>query len=132
MRMINFGAGEVCDRLTILATKILYAAVAGKESRHFTDERNVLLTHLRGRELNGAWFQTALDLGAVNAALWRCEDELREWRDQEPNVAKIDEPTARDVARIAFQIQALNDRRAELIEQINRTTGEFLGEEKLK
>lgn len=131
MRLINFGAGEIVDRLGILSTKILYGRAAGKETKHFADERNVLLTYLRGRELNGAWFSAALDLAAVNAALWRAEDDLREWRSQESDVDRIDEPTARDIARIAFRIQELNDARAELIEQINRTTGEFLGAEKL-
>lgn len=131
MRLINFGAGEIVDRLTILSTKILYGSAARKETKHWLDERNVLLTMLRGRELNGSWFPLALDLAAVNAALWRAEDDLRGYR--QDNEAGLADKAAlwEDAAKCAFRCQELNDRRAELIEQINRQTGEFLGQEKL-
>lgn len=127
MRLINFGAGEVIDRLSILSTKILYGGIANLETKHWNDERNVLLTQLRGRELNGTWFPQVLDLAAVNAALWRAEDDLRSHRETGQTPVNTDR-----IVETAFRIQELNDRRAELIEAINRQTGEFLGVEKLR
>ncbi len=134
MRLINTGAGEITDRLTILTNKILYGQEVGKDVSHFLSERAALLTRLRSRDLNGSWFEHALDLSAVNAALWRAEDELRDWRKRFElrAVSDVEEPAARHlISLIAFRIQSLNDRRGVLVAQINRLTGEFLGEEKL-
>src|ERR1700676_1554522 len=77
VRLLNWGPGECSDRLTILALKILHGTDAGKDVKHFTDERNALLTDIRARTLNGKWFEAVLELAAVNAALWHAEDRLR-------------------------------------------------------
>lgn len=123
MRLVNYGVGEICDRLTILALKILYATEAKKETKHFVDERNALLTQLRSREITGAWFEFCLELAAVNGRLWQSEDELREFR---LGGRREDSPMP-----VAFRIQELNDRRAELIQVINKATGDHLGQEKV-
>jgi hypothetical protein len=133
-RLINIGVGEIADRLTILSLKILYGRQQGKLIDHFETERNALLTQLRGRELNGAWFEQVLGLGAVNGALWQAEDELRDWRKrfELKAVSEVEEPAACHlVALVAFRIQTLNDERAGLIEAINKLTGDHLGREKL-
>jgi hypothetical protein len=127
-RLVNIGVGEIADRLTILSLKILYGRQQGKLIDHFETERNALLTQLRSRELNGAWFEQVLGLGAVNAALWQAEDVLRQLRqDYEARASGVD-CAAREVA---FRIQELNDQRAGLIETINKLTGDHLGSEKL-
>ena len=131
MRLVNLGPGELTDRLTILALKILYATEAGKPVDHFTTERNALLTMLRGRELNGSWFEQALNLAAVNAALWRAEDEIRDWRRQAGDLGALQKEAYLEVVLLAFQIQSLNDQRAALVAAINKLTGDHLGEEKL-
>lgn len=141
MRLVNLGPGEITDRLTILALKILYSRQSGRPVDHFETERNALLTQIRSRELNGAWFEQVLALGAVNGALWRVEDEIRELR---KTAAYWDKPDstgltgtedlkrlATTVMPLAFRIQELNDERAKLIETINKQTGDHLGAEKL-
>jgi hypothetical protein len=136
VRLVNYGPGEIVDRLTILALKILYGGQASKPVEHFEQERNVLLTQLRGRELNGAWFEQAIALGALNGALWRAEDELRVLRHQSPEVRAqwtgfVGQTWVDEVARLAVRIQVLNDQRAVLIEAINKLTGDHQGSEKL-
>lgn len=123
MRLINYGTGEILDRLTILSLKLLYGDQAGKDTSHFRNERNALVVKINAGK--GFPVEQGLELAAVNAALWQAEDEIREYR---RNAANIDPLT---VADVAFRIQALNDRRAELIAQINASTGEAAGQEKL-
>ena len=142
MRLINAGPGEMADRLTILALKVLHGAEKGRDTKHFLDERNALLTALRGREITGSWLEHLLELAATNAALWYAEDELRDWRQQwqptGPDSTSLRGPgegfkaaTALEVVACAFRIQSLNDRRAELVQAINQATGDHLGSEKL-
>jgi len=125
-RLINYGIGEIVDRLSILALKILHAG--SRPTDHFVRERNALLAQLRGRTLNAAWFEHAVALGAVNAAIWSTEDELRGYREGDLSDSLTDLVPIR---RIAFRLQALNDERSRLIEAINRLTGDHVGSEKL-
>lgn len=125
MKLTNPGAGELTDRVTILSLKLLYGKQADKDVSHFRNERTILLKQLAGRTLNGIWFESALDLAATNAALWRAEDDLRECRRVEVEAAPL------EVAKIAFTIQDLNDQRALLIDAINKHTGEASGQEKV-
>lgn len=142
-RLVNLGVGEIVDRLTILALKLLYAAEQGKPVEHFSTERNALLVMLRGRELNGMWFEHTIGLGAVNGALWRTEDAIREWREKwkerGPDSSGLSggpgdgykAATWPTIVAVAFRVQELNDQRAALIETINKLTGDHLGSEKL-
>jgi hypothetical protein len=125
MRLINIGAGEITDRLTILALKILTGEAAGKDTTHFENERTALLVLIRTRTLNGSWFQQVLELGAVNAALWYAEDHLREIRGLSDPVS-----LAPAIIALAFRIQDLNDQRAQLVEAINKLSGDHIGPEK--
>lgn len=129
MRLINYGPGEIADRLTILSLKILHGGDAGKDVGHFVQERNALLAQLRGRETTGAWFEFVVDLGAVNGALWQAEDDLRNRRSEESGAHSIG--WFQTITELAFHIQSLNDRRAVLVQQINEKTGDFVGQEKL-
>lgn len=130
MRLINFGPGEIADRLTILALKVLHGSAAGKAVDHFEKERNALLAQIRSRELSGSWFEHVLELGAVNAALWQAEDLLREYRTTTGDVLTSTAHLG-IVKDLAFRIQELNDRRAELIQMINVNTGDHVGAEKI-
>jgi hypothetical protein len=133
VRLVNFGAGEITDRLTILALKLLHGRAVGKPVDHFARERDVLLAQIRARTLNGRWFEAVLALAAVNASLWQAEDTLRGYRlEPNENVRSRDPLTYyADVGRLAFRIQDLNDQRAELVALINSATGEHDGEEKI-
>ena len=131
MRLVNYGAGEITDRLTILALKILHGKAAGKSVEHFEREQETLLSKIRGRTLNGVWFEQVLGLAAVNAALWTAEDEMRHWREHKPMLDGLPGSITSAALRCAFRIQELNDKRAELVSTINANSGEKDGEEKL-
>lgn len=123
MRLVNPGVGDVVDRLSILELKVLHGEIAQKDTAHWVRERDVLLVQLAGRTLNGSWFQPAIALSVVNAALWREEDNLRAYRKENP-VAMA------PVVCCAFLIQQLNDQRAVLIGEINTKAGDDRGREK--
>lgn len=127
-RLINFGPGEIADRLTILALKILFGTDAGKPVDHFERERNALLVSFRQTE-PAKLVEPLLELAAVNAALWHAEDDLRAWRGLNLTGAPLE--SVETVARIALQIQSLNDRRAVLVADINQRSGAAAGQEKL-
>lgn len=124
-RLVNPGAGDLSDRLTILALKIHFAEEAGRETTAYKTERTALLSQIRSRTLNGVWFETVLELAAVNAALWHAEDDLRMFRGLPRGLS---EPDKEMVINLAFQIQATNDRRAALIDKINKDAGDQGGE----
>jgi len=130
MRLVNYGAGEITDRLTILALKILHGKEANRDVKHFEDERNALLTKIAAKTLNGSWFESVLEIGAVNAALWYAENEIR-YRRVQIESGDVYEGSWEPVAQIAFRVQVLNDRRAELREEINKKAGDYIGQEKV-
>ena len=127
MRMSNPGAGEISDRLTILALKIIAGREPGKDTAHFEVERAALLAQIRTRTLNGKWFEAVLQLGAVNGMLWHAEDDLRAWRSP-PRAYTL--PDLEAIRILAFRIQSLNDQRAELVTQINKEAGDGDAKEK--
>jgi hypothetical protein len=127
VRLINPGAGEISDRLTILALKILHGDEQGKEVGHWEAERTTLLQKIHSRTLNAQWFDALLELGAVNAMLWHAEDDLREWRQGGPLYTG---PQLEEIRVLAFRIQTLNDRRADLVSQINKEAGDGDAKEK--
>jgi hypothetical protein len=124
MSLINFGTGEISDRLTVLSLKLLHYGAAGKPTAHLRTEQAALLARIRTQTVNGSWLEQLLELGAVNAALWGLTDELRD-------VADASTPeTLQTAGMLGLRIMALNDRRAELVEAINKLTGEHRGSEK--
>jgi len=139
-RLVNIGVGEVCDRLSILALKILHGGAAGKETTHWQTEQTALFVQIRSRDLTGRWFAAYAELAAVNAALWTAEDTVRElrqqaavWKTPDSSGLTGEEERKRigmQAASVAFWVQELNDRRAELVDQINKEAGEFVGPEK--
>lgn len=128
MKLVNPGVGEVSDRLTILALKLHYGRHLGRDVTHFEAERAALLAKVHAQTLNASWFDSLLELGAVNAALWHAEEDLRYSR-QAPNIGEVVDPVV--VMDLAFKIQSWNDRRAELVEQINREAGDSAAKEKV-
>lgn len=133
-RLIDPGVGDISDRLSILALKLLFGEAAGKPVDHFKKEQTALLAKIRARTLNGAWFTAYTELAAVNAALWHCEDDLRACRAKAiPFTADTGEHL-RDLHHailLGFRIQELNDKRAAIIAAIDKDAGESVGEEKV-
>lgn len=131
MRLINPGAGEITDRLSILALKILTGSEAGKDVGHFEIERTSLQQKIHARTLNGVWFDSVLELAAINAMLWHAEDDLRGIRMKRDLGAKLAQADLDEVVLIAFRLQALNDRRSDLVTQINKEAGDGDAKEKV-
>ncbi len=132
MRLVNAGAGEYADRLTILALKLLHAEEQGKPTEHFRNEQVTLLGKLRVANGIAGYLEALLELGTVNGALWKAEDEIRYARSVWTNATDPERAVlAPKVVACAFRIQSLNDRRAQLVATINQQTGEHRGDEKL-
>ena len=119
MGLMNPSPGELVDRKTILRLKI----AAGQRRKvgvgHFQKELELIEAAL------AEWFRKSAgaDQGAcdeatggmaeVNQKLWHAEDEVRALTRSE-----------RDrLAELAKLIPELNDRRAELVQQVNRVFG---------
>jgi hypothetical protein len=119
-RLINFGLGEVCDRLALLALKILYGELQGSDVTPYKHERAALLPKLLARS-TGRWVEMWGELNAVHAALWLYEADLRAFK-----AASVAARTAKsdEIVECAFRIQDLYDHRAGLIEQINSLVGD--------
>lgn len=128
MRLVNPGAGEISDRLTILSLKVIAGRAQGQTVTHFESERAGLLIAIRPRTLNGKWFDVVLQLAAVNALLWHAEEDLRGWRipARPYTMSDLD-----GIRILAFRIQALNDERAALVRQINQEAGDPAEQEKI-
>lgn len=135
-RLINPGTGDYLDRLTILALKLLYGEQAGKETKHFRDERNAILGKVGLKTLD---LEGLTELATVNAALWHAEDQLRDCRNR-PEAARAEwvgsiaggKTFLQEVCDLAFRIQALNDRRAALVTALNQKAGDTRPEEQEK
>jgi hypothetical protein len=117
--MMNPSPGELVDRKTILHLKI--AAGEGKRVSvaHFRKELELIEAALAdwfrksaGAD-GGACEEATRGLAEMNQKLWHAEDEVRALPRSE-----------RDrLAELAKLIPELNDRRAELVRQVNRLFG---------
>ncbi|MGH9789533.1 MAG: hypothetical protein ACRD4U_12615 [Candidatus Acidiferrales bacterium] len=111
--------GELVDRKTILHLKIAAGERKKVEVGHFQKELELIEAALAewfrksdGAD-RGAYDQATRGLAQVNQQLWHAEDEVRALASSE-----------RDrLAALAKRIPELNDRRAELVRQVNRVFG---------
>jgi hypothetical protein len=126
-RLVNFGLGEICDRLSLLALKILYGELQGLDITLYKHERAALLPSVLARE-HGRWLESWEDLHAVHAALWLYEADLRAYKAASP-AKHIEQREA--IVECAFRIQDLYDRRSSLIAAINALVGDAIGERKM-
>ena len=120
--LVEIGAGELIDKITILRIK----------SEHMTDAAK-LANVRRELEVLGAARDASLpastelstlesDLETINNALWQIEDDIRACeavRDFGPGFIKL-----------ARAVYTCNDRRAAIKKEINLLTGSSLIEEK--
>ncbi len=113
--LLHPSPGEVMDRLSILSLKICHGRSRQVAVAHWEAEQHALLEYLDHKP----WWRPAeahlFDLAAVNAHIWRLEEELRDLR--LANVLDV------RLAQIASDIQAWNDWRRDLIGQIDRSVG---------
>jgi len=124
-RLVNFGLGEVCDRVSILGLKIYYGEANSVDVSHFKHERAALMVKILARD-GGRWIEWYTDLAVVNAAIWHAEDEIREHA--AALLTEKDETAAAEhhfhAGTLGMQIAKLNDKRAELVFRINEFVGE--------
>jgi len=129
VRLLNPSPGEILDRLSILELKINAAKKKNVDSTHFEAEKasldEVLRTWQAGlledccgdearhdkKQIQIAEHRNAL--AAVNALLWRAEDEVRETPDTQ----------AFKLARLCKHIVSLNDSRAKHVLELSRLYG---------
>ena len=137
MRLLNPSPGEILDRMSILELKISAARKKNVASIHFEAERasldEVLRTWDNGLIEDCCGDEEALDkktsamathrnaLAAVNALLWRAEDEVR----------ATPEDSSFKLARLCKQIVHLNDSRAGHVLALNKLYGLEEEQEKL-
>jgi hypothetical protein len=131
-RLVNFGLGEVCDRVSILALKILYGESKSVDVQHFRNERAALMVKVLTRD-GGRWIEYYSDLAAVNAAIWQAEEMIRGRREAITHTEDEGELAAHhyQAGALGLQIATLNDRRAALIQQINGFVGDDKAVEKV-
>lgn len=129
MRLLNPSPGEILDRMSILELKIEAAKKKNVDSTHFKAEKasldevlrtwdNALIEDCCGDE---GLYDTKLAeisihrnaLAAVNALLWRAEDEVRATPDE----------SAFKLARLCKQIVSLNDSRSAHVLSLSRLYG---------
>jgi hypothetical protein len=112
---MNPGPGELCDRLSVLSLKLLH-----KPSAEYQSEFDLIVGEVCAL-FGGSAFKVddLLSLAAVNGQLWAFEDRIRDFRD-DPKPLELDEG---EVLSVAMGIQKLNDRRAQLIGEINAFHG---------
>jgi len=114
-RLHNPGPGEILDRLTILALKIVHGQMAGRDITHWVEERDAL----DNLKVPNIPILRVVELAAVNGALWQAEDDLR--RERTATEHYVSQTAV--IAQTAIRIQQLNDRRAALVSLINVNAG---------
>ena len=120
--MIEVGAGELIDKITILKIK-LERMTDPVKLRNVAHELEVLSTARRSSLVpQGALDQLEAALRAVNEALWVIEDDIRACEAQRDFGPRFIE--------LARSVYLQNDKRAALKKQINLLCGSRIVEEK--
>lgn len=119
---VPISPGELIDKLAILEIKVEH--IVDPKSRANVVRELDALTRVRDRTIgtSPALVRLAGDLKAVNAELWRIEDELRDCERRGDFGA--------DFIALARAVYRTNDRRAALKREINTLLGSELVEEK--
>lgn len=112
MRLVKPSLGECADRMTILELKIEFGKLREISVAHFEDEYKKIQSYLATANL-GYYAKEYKELQHVNRSLWSLEGQVRNetvWREEHWRAASLLE-----------QITRLNDRRAEIVNQIDGT-----------
>ena len=116
MRLIHPSPGELLDRETILHLKIEAGRRRPVSVAHFEEELKMIEAALAdwfGKNPGAdrrAYDEAAQELADVNRKLWDAEDEVRE----------LPRSAQERLAELAKWIPELNDRRADLVQRVNR------------
>lgn len=137
MRMLRPSPGECADRQSILLLKCKYGALKHVDVKPFSDENNEIQSYLQKNffyqlnEEKGAKFDELLKkLQEVNHSLWKIEDEVRIYVRKDDAREAIDGDQQERLSEIALTIPRLNDKRSDLVQEINAIFG-LAGREKV-
>jgi hypothetical protein len=120
--LVAVSAGELVDRLTILAIKSERITDRQKLTHIVAELASVRSTATRRLPSSEALDELTQRLQAVNLSLWRIEDELR--------VCERDQDFGPQFIELARSVYRLNDQRGALKRQINELVGSAIVEEK--
>lgn len=116
MGLINPSPGELLDRKTILHLKIEAGCQRQMDVVHFQKELDLIeaaLADWLGKNAGAdrrAYDEATQELADVNRKLWQAEDEVRQ-------LPRSERDRLADLAKL---IPELNDRRADLVQRVNR------------
>lgn len=142
MGILNPTPGEVADRLTILCLKSDAYSKKRKEIEPIQNEIGLCERFLAQSVYRISYIYTLFDdrayseklraISGINKILWELEDririKLRERQDYQDNKARVD--PSNNIAYLASEIVKANDRRSQLIKEINQLF-EIQSEEKI-
>ncbi|MGO9741385.1 MAG: DUF6165 family protein [Roseiarcus sp.] len=119
---VPISVGEWIDKLTILEIKLAEIADPAKLGNVRREYEVLIAAAPAGLAANADIAAARAELKAVNAKLWRIEDEIRAHERAQAFDAEF--------IALARAVYVTNDRRAELKREINRLCGSLLIEEK--
>jgi hypothetical protein len=121
--VVEIGAGELLDRLTIVEIKLQHARSDAQRVRLRT-QLNELQTRATGAGLFAADFEPALaELRATNQALWRIEDDIRD--------CEAGSDFGQRFIELARAVYTKNDLRSRIKRQVDERYGAAVPEEKI-
>jgi hypothetical protein len=132
LRFLDPDAGEMLDRLSVLARKRLEKP----DRAHFEEEERALIAHWGARTmvLNAQMLPQVLRLAAVNMAIWETETDIRCARQDEAEQRGAEHSKYNNtlcyLGVLAMRLQRMNEERARLVQFFNEKLGMGAVEEK--
>jgi hypothetical protein len=118
----EISVGELIDKLTILEIKLVEVLDASQRINIAREYASLSAAYQKAIGANATVDRLRHDLKAVNAELWRIEDEIRD----KERTGSFDA----EFVALARAVYRTNDRRAQIKREINIATGSNLIEEK--
>jgi hypothetical protein len=132
MRLLRPNPGEAVDRQTILRLKMEFGESKNLHTLHFQQEHEELQKYLHEtffvmmcRDVQKPYDDLYAELYDVNNFLWQQEDNIRSYIIKHSGVAASELPhdDLVAIATIGLAIAQLNDKRAQLVMNINKLFG---------
>ncbi len=125
MSLLHPTTSDIWDRMIVLQLKIEHGARANKPTAHFQKEYAELAEALSRKPFAHVVEQEQLDdLRMLHAAIWDGVAVMME-------KPAITDKNARSLAKTAVNLQAWNGERVRIKQEIDKATGEYVGEEKI-
>lgn len=130
-RLLHPGIGEYADRLTILQLKC-ERAPRDASTEHFERERAEIQMRVdtwqdAHREVDAARLtELTRQLRLVNTTLWELEDQMAD----HARYGGLTPTTSAEIADVGIEIWRTNQRRNQIIDEINHVAGTDRGREK--